>query len=188
MDLKPFRDADVKGEMKGMSDEEAMTFIMAKWCGMCGKEGPITPKSMNQTPNWDDNWNANVTKAVEGIVTPLTAKITSLEAELSARKSTDEASQKKAIIDEALRNGKAVTLSADEIGKFSVDQLKIFTANLPKGVIPTGPLKPPVAGANGFVPLSAMKKEDRLAVLEQNRLRTLDSMAATVAAMRQGNN
>ena len=145
MDLKPFRDADVKGEMKGMDDEAAMKFIMAKWCGMCGKEGPITNKSNSMTPSWPSGFDykamssvvEDITTKLEAKLSPLTAEITELKGQLSKQQKATETNEKNEILALAAKEGKVLTLSAGTIELTPVSALKEFLAALPKTSLPT---------------------------------------------------
>jgi hypothetical protein len=182
LDANFIRENDGSGETKGMSDEDTIAWAKAKWCGMCGKQGTITPNAMNQTPKWDDNWNAKIADAVNGAVTPLTAKITALTAELNTRKSTDEKARKDAIVAQAIKEGRPITLSAAQLETFSVAQLELTVSQIPAGRIPRGPKQATVVGTQTITTLTAAKPEDRVAILETNRMRTLD---ATISQMRQ---
>ena len=188
MDLTKVRELDKDGETKGMSDEATVAWVIAKWCGMCGKDGPITPKSMNQVVQFDDHWAAELDKRVEAAIKPLTASLETMTAAAKSRKDADEAAEKTRVIADAQRDGKVVALTAEQISGFSLDNLKVFTAALPKGVIPRAPLQPIGQGQRIVKPLSACKEDERQSALEANRIRTLDATANLVASIRRGNN
>lgn len=186
MDIKFFRDNDPKGELKDMTDEKALDWVKAKWCGMCGKEGTITPNSMNQPPKWDDQWNAKVSELVTGAVTPLNATIQTLTAKLAEKEKSDTETEKQGIIAAAVKEGRVITLTAEQVKEFNPAQLKVMIAQIPKGRIPTGPLTQTITGSASLKPLTAMKPDERDAVLTQNRLRTMDVYTALAGELRRG--
>lgn len=186
MDIDYFRKNDPKGMLKDMTDEDALKFIQAKWCGMCGQEGTITPNSMNQPQTWNDNWNAKIDLAVEAKVKPLNATITDLTAKLAAKDTADVDAQKQALVAEAMKDGKVLTLSADQIKGFSIDNLKIMVAALPKGRIPFASLKTKVDDLdNNLMPLSALPEKDRKARLAVLQARADDTWASIGANLKR---
>jgi hypothetical protein len=133
-------------KMEGSSDEELFNVIMAK-IGI-GKDGPITNAGNSQTVTWPFGMDYKVMSAalskdfgadLEARLTPLTAKITELEGQLSAQRKADETSQKNELLVSAGKEGKVLTLSAATLELTPVSALKEIIAGLPKSNLPTKP-------------------------------------------------
>lgn len=185
MDLKTVRELDTTGETKGMSDEATIAWVIAKWCGMCGKEGSITNKMNSTTPTWDDAWGAKPAD-MAGEIKTLTATVTALTAELDNKKTSDAKSEKASIIAQAGKEGKPITLTAEQLDTFSPDQLRVMVAAIPAGLVPRGPLKQIDPKDATIKPLSAMTSAERAPILGNLRARSLDIASALVAKIKSG--